>query len=77
MAKPDARSRVKRAWKKSGLTKTAFAERIGVSMRTLESWMRDPKTDKSARTPRDIYVREAEKIAAAAELAAVASMIDR
>lgn len=57
------RDRIKRAVKKSGLTVSAFAEEIGVSPATLRSWMRDPATDKSARTPKPLYVREAEAIA--------------
>jgi len=57
------RDRIRRAVKKSGLTVRAFAKALDVSPSTLRSWMRDPATDKSARTPKPLYVREAAAIA--------------
>lgn len=64
------RDRVRAALKKSGLTRAAFAAELGVAVSTLDSWMRNPQTDTSARTPRAIYVREAERIAESMALTA-------
>ncbi len=63
----DASDRIHRAWKKSGLTQRAFAAELGVSYRTLQSWIRTAN-DKSRRTPAPIYVREAERIAESMEI---------
>lgn len=55
--------RIHAAWTRSGMIQADFAAALSVSRVTLRSWMRNPDTDKSARTPPPIYVREAERIA--------------
>jgi len=54
---PEDRARLAASWRASGLTQKQFAEREGITVSSLQSWLYKPRTRRSAKPGATGFVR--------------------